>query len=108
MVQITGVNSAASAAVADGPLPSFPPLGSAIKVLMIWPRFPASFWSFAKIMEILPKKAIHPPLGLLSVAALCPKSWEVRLVDRAVEELQETDLEWAELVMLSGMHVQKD
>jgi len=75
---------------------------------MIWPRFPASFWSFAKIMEILPKKAIHPPLGLLTVAALCPKTWELRLVDRAVEDLQESDLEWADLVMLSGMHVQKD
>jgi radical SAM superfamily enzyme YgiQ (UPF0313 family) len=86
----------------------FPPLGTNIKVLMIWPRFPASFWSFAKMMEILPKKAIHPPLGLLTVAALCPKSWELRLVDRAVEDLQESDLEWADLVMLSGMHVQKD
>src|SRR5215472_9548790 len=108
MVQITGVSNTASPARTDGPPPSFPPLGPAIKTLMIWPRFPASFWSFAKIMEILPKKAIHPPLGLLTVAALCPKTWELRLVDRAVEELQETDLEWAELVMLSGMHVQKD
>jgi radical SAM superfamily enzyme YgiQ (UPF0313 family) len=110
MVQISGVSNVASTRPAEGdaPPPSFPPLGPAIKVLMIWPRFPASFWSFAKIMEILPKKAIHPPLGLLTVAALCPKTWELRLIDRAVEDLQETDLEWADLVMLSGMHVQKD
>ncbi|HXJ94954.1 MAG TPA: B12-binding domain-containing radical SAM protein [Terriglobia bacterium] len=89
-------------------LREFPPLGTDIKVLLIWPRFPASFWSFAKIMEILPKKAIHPPLGLLTVAALCPKSWELRLIDRAVEDLEESDLEWADLVMVSGMHVQRD
>jgi radical SAM superfamily enzyme YgiQ (UPF0313 family) len=75
---------------------------------MIWPRFPASFWSFEKIMEILPKAAIHPPLGLLTVAALCPKSWELRLIDRSVEDLKEGDLEWADLVMVSGMHIQRD
>jgi radical SAM superfamily enzyme YgiQ (UPF0313 family) len=87
---------------------SFPPLGSGLKVLMIWPRFPASFWTFEKIMEILPKKANQPPLGLLTVAALCPKSWELRLIDRSVEDLHESDLLWADLVMVSGMHVQKD
>jgi radical SAM superfamily enzyme YgiQ (UPF0313 family) len=75
---------------------------------MIWPRFPASFWSFEKIMEILPKAAIHPPLGLLTVAALCPKSWELRLIDRSVEDLTDSDLEWADLVMVSGMHIQRD
>jgi len=110
MVQITGVSKAASAVQSGSDITprEFPPLGSEIKVLMIWPRFPASFWSFAKIMEILPKKAIHPPLGLLTVAALCPKSWELRLIDRSVEDLQESDFDWADLVMLSGMHVQKD
>jgi radical SAM superfamily enzyme YgiQ (UPF0313 family) len=75
---------------------------------MIWPRFPASFWSFEMIMEILPKAAIHPPLGLLTVAALCPQSWELRLIDRTVENLKESDLEWADLVMVSGMHIQRD
>src|SRR5215469_8794702 len=110
MVQITDASNRANALSSEGgnPAPSFPPLGPAIKVLMIWPRFPASFWSFEKIMEILPKKAIHPPLGLLTVAALCPKTWELRLIDRAVEDLEESDLKWADLVMLSGMHVQKD
>ena len=109
MVQITGPGKTASPSQSEcsGAPRSFPPLGPEIKVLMIWPRFPASFWSFAKIMEILPKKAIHPPLGLLTVAALCPKNWKLRLIDRAVEELQESDFEWADLVMVSGMHVQK-
>jgi radical SAM superfamily enzyme YgiQ (UPF0313 family) len=86
----------------------FPALGSKLKALMIWPRFPASFWTFEKVMEILPKKAIHPPLGLLTVAALCPTNWELRLIDRSFEQLTESDLKWADLVMVSGMHVQKD
>jgi radical SAM superfamily enzyme YgiQ (UPF0313 family) len=107
MVQITSLDNRASTAQSEQEQHSFPPLGPEIKVLMIWPRFPASFWSFAKIMEILPKRAIHPPLGLLTVAALCPKTWELRLIDRSVEDLRESDLEWADLVMVSGMHVQK-
>ena len=84
-----------------------PPLGPNLKALMIWPRFPASFWTFAKIMEILPKKANQPPLGLLTVAALCPSTWELRLIDCTFEDLNESDLLWADLVMVSGMHVQK-
>jgi len=55
-------------------LQSFPPLGSALKVLMVWPRFPSSFWSFDGMMDLLPIEAIHPPLGLLTVGALCPKN----------------------------------
>src|SRR5215470_10290548 len=110
MVQLTDLHRAASTAQSGSHSAprEFPPLGSEIKILMIWPRFPASFWSFAKIMDILPKKAIHPPLGLLTVAALCPTSWELRLIDRTVEDLHESDLEWADLVMVSGMHIQKD
>src|SRR5215831_17516691 len=110
MVQITGVNKLANPFPASGNCTprSFPPLGSAPRVLMIWPRFPASFWSFEKITEILPKKANQPPLGLLTVAALCPKGWELRLIDRSVEDLRESDLLWADLVMVSGMYVQKD
>src|SRR5215472_7447818 len=86
----------------------FPALGPKIKALMIWPRFPASFWGFEKLMEVLPKKTIHPPLGLLTVAALCPNRWELRLIDRSVEDLKESDFEWSDLVMVSGMHVQRD
>jgi radical SAM superfamily enzyme YgiQ (UPF0313 family) len=87
---------------------NFRPLGAAIKVLMVWPRFPPSFWSFEATLEILPEKTIHPPLGLLTVAALCPKNWELRLVNRSFEELTDQDLLWADLVMVSGMAVQKD
>ena len=87
---------------------SFPPLGPAIKVLMVWPRFPASFWSLGEVMEIVPERSLVPPLGLITVAALCPRQWKIRLVDLAFEELSDEDLLWANLVMVSAMGVQRE
>ena len=86
----------------------FPPLGPAIKVLMIWPRFPSSFWSFDGVMSLVPVETDQPPLGLLTVGALCPKNWKLRLIDRGFEDLTEADILWSDLVMVSGMRVQKD
>jgi radical SAM superfamily enzyme YgiQ (UPF0313 family) len=91
-----------------GDPPRLPPLGAAIKVLMIWPRFPPSFWSFEAMLDLIPEETIHPPLGLLTVAALCPKNWKLKLVDRSFEDLLDRDLLWADLVMVSGMLVQKE
>src|SRR6516165_1571813 len=85
-----------------------PPLGPAIKVLMVWPRFPASFWSLDEVTEIVPERSLMPPLGLITVAALCPKKWTIRLIDLAFAELGDEDLLWADLVMLSAMRVQRD
>ncbi len=87
---------------------SFPPLGPAPKVLMIWPRFPSSFWSMDGILDLVPIKTDQPPLGLITVAALCPKNWAIRLIDRSFEDLLDADILWADLVMVSGMRVQKD
>src|ERR1019366_5877448 len=94
----------------SGEQQSIPPLGlgPTPKVLMIWPRFPPSFWSFDAMLDLIPEETIHPPLGLLTVAALCPKNWELRLVDRSFEALLDSDILWADLVMVSGMHVQRD
>ena len=86
----------------------FPPLGLAIKVLMVWPRFPSSFWSLGEVMEIVPERSLVPPLGLITVAALCPKEWKIRLVDLAFEELNDDDILWADLVMVSAMAVQRE
>src|ERR1700720_443952 len=86
---------------------SFPPLGPAIKVLMVWPRFPSSFWSLGEVMEIVPERSLVPPLGLITVAALCPRQWKIRLVDLAFENLSDEDILWADLVMLSAMAVQR-
>jgi len=96
--------------VPDGPgePQTLPPLGPAIKVLMIWPRFPSSFWSFDGVMELVPVETDQPPLGLLTVGALCPQNWTLKLIDRSFEELLDADILWADLVMVSGMRVQKD
>lgn len=56
---------------------------------------------------MLPECAMTPPLGLITVAALCPPSWEIRLIDHAFEELRDEDLQWADLVMISAMHAQR-
>ncbi len=87
---------------------TFPPLGKNLKVLLIWPKIPSSFWTFTGMMELLPEKVVMPPLGLITVAALCPKSWTLRLLDQGVEELTDEDILWADLVMVSAMTVQHE
>src|SRR5579864_1953903 len=86
---------------------SFPPLGPNVKALMVWPRFPPSFWGFEGVLEMIPERSMTPPLGLITVAALCPPSWKIRLIDRAFEELRDEDVLWADLVMVSAMHAQR-
>jgi radical SAM superfamily enzyme YgiQ (UPF0313 family) len=84
----------------------FPPLGPAIKVLMVWPRFPASFWCLGEVTQMVPERSLVPPLGLITVAALCPAQWQIRLVDLAFQDLRDEDILWADLVMVSAMAVQ--
>lgn len=74
---------------------------------MVWPRFPPSFWGFEGVLEMIPERAMTPPLGLITVAALCPPTWDIRLLDHAFDELRDEDLEWADLVMVSAMHAQR-
>src|SRR3974390_369251 len=76
----------------------------ACNVLLIYPRFAANtFWNFAATCELFGAKYPAAPLGLITVAALLPPIWSVRLVDRNVEELTDDQLEWADLVMTGGM-----
>jgi radical SAM superfamily enzyme YgiQ (UPF0313 family) len=91
----------------EQPADEFPPLGPNLKALLIWPRFPPSFWGFEGALEMLPERAMTPPLGLITVAALCPSTWKLRVVDCAFEELRDEDLLWADLVMVSAMHAQR-
>jgi radical SAM superfamily enzyme YgiQ (UPF0313 family) len=86
---------------------TFPPLGSHIKALMIWPRFPPSFWGFEGVLEIIPERSVMPPLGLITVAALCPPTWEIRVLDLCFHELRDEDLLGADLVMVSAMQAQR-
>jgi len=76
----------------------------ATNVLMIYPRFASeTFWSFEETCRFFGARYPAPPLGLITVAALLPTSWRVRLVDRNVEELTDEHLQWADLVMTGGM-----
>ncbi|NEP47007.1 MAG: B12-binding domain-containing radical SAM protein, partial [Okeania sp. SIO2H7] len=78
-----------------------------MRVLLLYPQFPKSFWSLEKTLELMGKKAFQPPLGLITVAAILPQTWEYRLRDRNIEDIAEDDWQWADLVIISGMIVQK-
>lgn len=78
-----------------------------MKVLLIYPEFPDTYWSFKHALVFEGKRSAFPPLGLLTVSAMLPADWERRLVDLNVESLTETDLEWADIFFLSAMLVQK-
>src|ERR1700693_4728704 len=73
-------------------------------VLMVFPRFnPHSFWNLQELCDIRGARCPAPPLGLITVAALLPPTWNIRLVNRNAEELNESDLAWADMVMTGGM-----
>ncbi|MFW5713583.1 MAG: radical SAM protein, partial [Brevefilum sp.] len=78
-----------------------------MNILLIYPEFPDTFWSFKHALKFVRKKASSPPLGLLTIAAMLPATWEKRLVDMNVHELRDKDLAWADLVMISAMTVQR-
>ena len=78
-----------------------------MKVLLIYPAFPDTFWSFSHAIKFIRKKAAYPPLGMLTVAAMLPKGWSKRLVDVNVETLTDEDLDWADLVFVGGMTIQR-
>ena len=78
-----------------------------MKALLLYPQFPQSFWSYDRAMEMAGLKSVIPPLGIITVAALLPKDWEIRLCDRNVCLETEADWVWCDLVILSAMIVQK-
>ncbi len=78
-----------------------------MNILLVYPRFPKSFWSFDKTLELVNFKAQLPPLGLITVAAILPQSWNFKLVDRNVRPITEAEWAWADGVIISAMIVQK-
>jgi len=78
-----------------------------MKILLLYPPTPETFWSFKHVLRFVSKRATFPPLGLLTIAALLPAEWDVRLIDLNVEPLSDHDLRWADYVMLSAMIVHK-
>ena len=79
-----------------------------MRALLVCPEFPLSFWSFQKSCQLAGKKAVNPPLGLLTVAALLPSEWELRLADLNTRRLTEDDWQWADLILISAMYIQRE
>src|SRR6266576_6723840 len=79
-----------------------------MKVLLVNPEFPDTYWSLRHALPFEGRRCVFPPLGLLTVSALLPKSWEKRLVDLNVQPLKAADIEWADMVFATAMLVQKD
>lgn len=79
-----------------------------MNVLLLFPQYPDSFWSFKHAMRFISKKASVPPLGLITVSAMLPETWQKKLVDMNVSSLQTRDLLWADYVFLSAMFIQRE
>lgn len=78
-----------------------------MKILLVYPYYPETFWSFRHALEFIGRKASFPPLGLLTVAAMLPSEWEKKIVDMNVHPLADVDLTWADYVFISAMTVQR-
>jgi len=79
-----------------------------MKILLVYPRYPDSFWSFKHALRFISKKAAVPPLGLITVSAMLPSAWQKKLVDMNVSPLQINDIKWADYVFISAMYIQKE
>ena len=78
-----------------------------MRALLVYPQFPKTFWSFEKILELVDRQVLLPPLGLITVAAILPQEWEFTLVDRNIRAVTEAEWAWADIVIMSAMIVQK-
>ena len=77
-----------------------------MKILLVYPEIPSTFWSFKDALNFVSKKSAEPPLGLITVAAMLPAEWGKKLIDMNVRELEDKDIVWADYVFLSGMNIQ--
>ena len=79
-----------------------------MKILMVYPKYPETFWSFKYALKFVYKKATNPPLGLLTVAGLLPQEWEKKIIDMNLNLLKDKDILWADYVFISAMSIQKE
>ena len=79
-----------------------------MKVLLVYPEFPNTYWSFKHALPFAGKRSAYPPLGLLTLSSMLPSTWEKRLVDMNVRKLRDSDLQWADVVFASAMIVQQE
>ncbi len=78
-----------------------------MKVLLLWPILPSSFWSYQETLDLAGLRSTSPPLGLITVAAMLPTDWEIRLVDRNVRLETDDDWAWCDIIIISAMIIQK-
>ncbi len=78
-----------------------------MNILLVYPQYPDTFWSFKYALKFIHKKATHPPLGLLTIAAMLPENWNKKLIDMNVEKLKQKHIKWADYVFISAMTIQK-
>jgi radical SAM superfamily enzyme YgiQ (UPF0313 family) len=79
-----------------------------MRVLLVYPKYPVTFWSFKYALRFVSKKASYPPLGLMTIASMLPGQWDLKLVDMNVKGLADKDIVWADYVFISAMIVQTD
>lgn len=79
-----------------------------MNVLLVYPKCPDSFWNFNHALKFISKKAAVPPLGLITVSAMLPETWDKKLVDLNISTLKERDIQWADYVFISAMYIQKE
>jgi radical SAM superfamily enzyme YgiQ (UPF0313 family) len=78
-----------------------------MRILLINPEVPPTFWSFKIALKFISKKALLPPLGLLTIASMIPRDWETKLIDMATTKLRDRDIQWADYVFITSMLIQK-
>ena len=79
-----------------------------MKILLVYPDYEETFWSFKKILKLLGKKAAFPPLGLLTISSMLPNNWEKKLIDMNTDVLKDEHIKWADYIFISAMIVQKE
>src|SRR5690348_11252135 len=77
------------------------------RLLLVYPEFEASYWGMQYSLPMIQRKSLMPPLGLLTIAAMTPANYDVRIVDLNTTELREEDIRWADIILFSAMLVQK-
>jgi radical SAM superfamily enzyme YgiQ (UPF0313 family) len=79
-----------------------------VNILLVYPMYPDTFWSFKHALKFVSKKASFPPLGLLTVASMLPKDWNKKLIDMNASELTDENILWADYVFISAMSIQSE
>jgi len=77
-------------------------------ILLVYPKYEETFWSFKTVLKMIGKKSAYPPLGLLTVGAMLPKKWGKKLIDMNCENLRDEDIKWADYVFISAMLIQRE